>query len=67
MEEKYSKFLNEKKILTKSLRFKSNRHNLSTINVNKITLTSNNNKRMQSFDCRRTFQGIVNEHFHMEQ
>lgn len=65
-EEKYNKCSSENKTLKKSPRFKSDKHNLPIVKVNKITMSSNNRKRMQSFDCSRTFQGIVNEHLHME-
>ena len=56
MEEKYSKFFIENKILRKSKqRFKSDRHSISTIKVNKIALCPNDKKRMHTFDCRKAF------------
>ena len=58
--------MSENKILRNSSRCKSDKHSLLTIKVNKITLSSNNDKTMQSIDCRKAFQGIVNEHLHME-
>ena len=56
MEEKYIIFLNESKILRKSKqRLKRYRNGLSTIKVDKTALSSNDDKRMQAFGCRKTF------------
>ena len=41
---------NNKTILKIQLRFKSDRHNVYTEEVNKIALSSNDNKRLQIFD-----------------
>ena len=36
-------------------RFKSKRHDISTIKVYKIQVSSNNDKRKKTLDCRKTF------------
>ena len=41
---------NDKLILKSHQRFKSNKHNVFTEEVNKITLSANNDKRIQSID-----------------
>ena len=41
---------NNKTILKSQLRFKSDHHNLYTEEINKISLNSNNDKRLQTFD-----------------
>ena len=41
---------NNKSILKTQQRFKSERHNVFTEKINKITLSSNDNKRIQSID-----------------
>ena len=41
---------NNKSMLKTQQRFKNERHNVFTEEINKIALSSNNNKRMQSFD-----------------
>ena len=41
---------NNKTILRSQLRFKNNHHNVYTEKVNKIALSSNDNKRLQTFD-----------------
>ena len=47
----YKKFIrNNKSILKTQQRFKKERHNVFTEEINKIALSSNNSKRMQSFD-----------------
>ena len=38
------------KTMQSQLRFKSDHHNVYTEEVNKITLNSNDNKRLQTFD-----------------
>ena len=43
-------FLKNKLILKTQQRFKSKRHNIFTEEVNKIALSSNNDKKMQSLD-----------------
>ena len=59
MEEKYSNFFRLKKILRIShRRFKSDKHEISTINVKKIALSFNNDKKYKHL--------IIEEHFHME-
>ena len=42
--------LNDKVVLKSQQRFKSERHNVYTENVNKIALSSNDDKRLQIFD-----------------
>ena len=41
---------NDKVILQSQQRFKSNCHNVYTEKINKMTLSSNDNKRLQTFD-----------------
>ena len=41
---------NDKTILRSQLRFKSDLHNVYTEKVNKIALSSNDNKKLQTFD-----------------
>ena len=56
MFENYKDFLFNNKIILKSQqRFKSNHHNLYTEEVNKIALSSNDNKRLQTFDGVTTY------------
>ena len=43
-------FLNDKIILKSQKRFKSDSHNLYTERINNIGLSSNDNKRLQTFD-----------------
>ena len=43
-------FVNDKIILKSQKRFKSDSHNLYTERINKIGLSSNDNKRLQTFD-----------------
>ena len=47
--------LNNKTILKSQLRFKSDHHNLYEEEVNKITLNSDDNKRLQTFDRFTTY------------
>ena len=47
--------LNNKTILKSQLRFKSDHHNLYEEEVNKITLNSDDNKRLQTFDRVTTY------------
>ena len=42
--------LNNEVILKSQQRFKSEAHNVHTEEINKISLNSNDNKRLQSFD-----------------
>ena len=42
--------LNDKTILKSQQRFKSDCYNLYTDQINKITLSSNDDKRLQTFD-----------------
>ena len=44
-----------KLILKKQQRFKSERHNIFTEEINKIALSSNDDKRMQSIDLIKTY------------
>ena len=46
---------NDKSILKTQKRFKSERHNVFTEEINKIDLSSNDDKKMQSKDSRETF------------
>ena len=46
---------NNKTILRSQLRFKNNHHNVYTEKVNKIALSSNDNKRLQTFDRVTTY------------
>ena len=48
-------FFNNKTILKSQLRFKSDHHNVYTEEVNKIALSSNDDKRMQTFDRVTTY------------
>ena len=43
-------FLNNKTILKSQKRFKSERHNVYTEDLNKIALSSNDGKRLQTYD-----------------
>ena len=47
---------NNKTILQSELRVKSDHHNVYTEEVNKITLSSNDDKRLQTFDKVTTYQ-----------
>ena len=47
--------INNKAIMWSQLRFKSDRHNVYTEEVNKIALNSNDNKRLQTFDRITTY------------
>ena len=51
---KYSLF-NNKTILKSQLRFKSDHHDVYIEDVNRITLNSNNDKRLQTFDRVTTY------------
>ena len=46
---------NEKNIFKKRQRFKSYYHDMYTEEINKVALSSNDNKRIQTFDKARTF------------
>ena len=46
---------NNKTIMRSQLRFKSDHHNVYTEEVNKIALSSNDNKRLQTFDRVTTY------------
>ena len=46
---------NDKVILQSQQRFKSNCHNVYTEKINKMTLSSNDNKRLQTFDKTTTY------------
>ena len=47
--------LNDKVVLKSQQRFKSERHDVYTENVNKIARSSNNDKRLQTFDNITTY------------
>ena len=47
--------LNNKIVLKSQLRFKIDHHNVCTIEINKIALSSNDNKRLQTFDRVTTY------------
>ena len=47
--------LNNKIILQSQQRFKSDYHNVYTEQINKIALSSNNDKRLQTFDKITTY------------
>ena len=54
--ENYTNCLFNNKIILKSqLRFKSDHHNVYTIEINKIALSSNDDKRLQTFDRVTTY------------
>ena len=42
-------------VLKSQLRFKIDHHNVYTIEINKIALSSNDNKRLQTFDRVKTY------------
>ena len=46
---------NNKTILKSQLRFKSNHHNVYTEEFNKVALSSNDDKRLQTFDRFTTY------------
>ena len=46
---------NNKIILKSQQRFKSDHHNIYTIEINKIALSSNDDKRLQTFDRVTTY------------
>ena len=53
---KHREFIkNNKSILKTQQRFKSGKHNIFTEKINKITLSSNDDKRMQSIDSIETY------------
>ena len=57
---------NNKSILKIQQRFKSEKHNVFTEEMNKIALSSNDNKRMQSIDSTETYaygtsKGLVSD------
>ena len=47
--------LNNKTVLNSQQRFKSERHDIYTEEVNKIALSSNDDKRLQTFDKIKTY------------
>ena len=51
---------NKKTILKSQLRFKSDHHNVYTEEVNKIALSSNDGKRLQTFDIVTTYPYGIN-------
>ena len=46
---------NDKIILRSQQRFKSDHHNVYTVEINKIALTSNDDKRLQTSDRIKTY------------
>ena len=52
---------NNKTILKSQLRYKNNHHNVYTEEVNKITLTSNDDKSLQTFDRVTTYPYGTND------
>ena len=57
MFEKYTDCLfNDKIILKSQQRFKSDYHNVYTEQINKIALSSNDDKRLQTFDKTTTYR-----------
>ena len=52
---------NNKNILKSQLRFKSDHHNVHTEEVNKTALSSNDDKRLQTFDRVTTYQYGTND------
>ena len=48
--------LKNKTILRSQLRFKSDGHNVYTEEINKIAISNNDNKRLQTFDGITTYQ-----------
>ena len=53
---------NNKLILKPQQRFKSERHNVFTEEINKIALSSNDDKRMQSIDSIETYTYRMNKY-----
>ena len=53
--ENQTEFIKNKLILKTQQRCKSERHNAFTEEINKIALSSNNHKRMQSIDSTETY------------
>ena len=51
---------NDKNILKSQQIFKSDYHNVSTEQINKITLSSNDDKRLQTFDKITTYPYGIN-------
>ena len=52
---------NKKSILKTQQRFKSERHNVFTEEINKVALSSNDDKRMQSIDLIETYPYVTNK------
>ena len=48
-------FFNDKNILKSQQRFKSDCHNVYTEQINKIALSSNDDKRLKTFDKNTTY------------
>ena len=48
-------FINDKTLLKSQVRFKSDHHKVYTEEVNKITLSSNDDKRIQTYDKITTY------------
>ena len=53
-------FFDERTILKSQQRFKSNFHNIYTEQINKIALSSNDDKRLQTFDKIATYPDGTN-------
>ena len=56
---------NNKLILKTQQRFKSEKHNTFTEEINKIALRSNCDKRIQSIDSIETYGNIMSKYIHM--
>ena len=52
---KIKKIVRNNKLILKTQRFKNERHNVFTEEINKIALSSFDGKRMRSFDSRQTY------------
>ena len=55
IEEDQKEFLKNKLILKTLQRFKGEKHNIFTEEINKIVLSSNNDNRMRSIDSIKTY------------
>ena len=55
--------MKNKFLLKSQQRFKSQRHNVSTEEITKIALSSNDDKRIQSIDLLKTYSHGMNKDF----
>ena len=59
---KYKEFIRNNKVILKTQqRFRSEKHNVFTEEINKIALSSNDDKRMQSIDSIETYAYGMNK------